>query len=130
MQFGSILFVLSCLLTTVELSPYLWRRSEDSGESNGDEQDGGDVERLARAQQTYLGWGYSKDTWSAYYNGKKIDGASASSFNSIGDGYAKDTWNAYYDGRKINGASASSFKSIGNGYAKDTWNTYRYGQKI
>ena len=31
-----------------------------------------------------------------FYDGVKIDGASASSFSILRDGYAKDAWNVYY----------------------------------
>ena len=40
---------------------------------------------------------------------KKID-AMASSFKEIGDGYAKDSFSVFYFGKKIEGASASTFK--------------------
>ena len=59
-----------------------------------------------------------------FFEGRRIDGATASSFQILHDGYAKDTWTVYYCGEKINGASAESFKVLGYGYAKDTWNVY------
>ena len=34
-----------------------------------------------------------------------MDGASSNSFKVLGFGYAKDIWNVYFDGKKINGAS-------------------------
>ena len=48
-----------------------------------------------------------------YFEGRKIEGASASSFSILHDGYAKDTWTVYYNGIKIDGASADSFKVLG-----------------
>ena len=59
-----------------------------------------------------------------YFDGREIEGASASSFSILRDGYAKDTWNVYYCGVKMDGASSNSFKVLGYGYAKDTWNVY------
>ncbi|WP_304644685.1 DKNYY domain-containing protein [uncultured Duncaniella sp.] len=38
--------------------------------------------------------------------------------------------NVYFEGRKIQDASASSFAILHDGYAKDTWNTYYWGRKI
>ncbi|MDL2230669.1 DKNYY domain-containing protein, partial [Alistipes sp. OttesenSCG-928-L06] len=32
------------------------------------------------------------------------------------DEYAKDNWNVFYGGRKVSGASASSFVDLGGGY--------------
>ena len=75
-------------------------------------------------------FGYAKDTWNVYFDGKKINGASPESFKVLRDGYAKDTWNVYFDAVKIEGASPDSFKVLRDGYAKDTWNTYYFGRKI
>lgn len=72
---------------------------------------------------------YAKDTWNVYYQGRKVDGASASSFVDLGAGYGKDTWSVYYQGRKID-ASSSSFVPLDDGYAKDTWCVYYQGRKI
>lgn len=44
-----------------------------------------------------------------YFDGRKIEGASKSSFSILRDGYAKDTWTVYYCGVKIDGASANSY---------------------
>lgn len=63
---------------------------------------------------------YSKDNWTVYYEGRKVKGASASSFTDLGGGYGKDDWTVFYRGRKVEGASASSFESLGNGMGKDT----------
>ena len=70
---------------------------------------------------------YSKDNWTVYYEGRKVKGASASSFTDLGGGYGKDDWTVFYRGRKVEGASASSFESLGNGMGKDNWHTYQYG---
>lgn len=73
---------------------------------------------------------YTKDTWGAYYRGKKIKGADTSTFEILNYGYAKDKWNAYYKGEKIKGAATSSFQTTDKkGEAKDTWNTYMFGNK-
>ena len=53
---------------------------------------------------------YSKDNWTVYYEGRKVKGASASSFTDLGGGYGKDDWTVFYRGRKVEGASASSFE--------------------
>ena len=72
---------------------------------------------------------YSKDNWTVYYEGRKVKGASASSFTDLGGGYGKDAWTVFYRGRKVEGASASSFESLGNGMGKDNWHTYHYGER-
>src|SRR5690349_6769564 len=48
--------------------------------------------------------GYAKDSWYGYFQGKRIDGASGSSFETLGGGYAKDTWNVFFHGNKVHGA--------------------------
>ena len=73
--------------------------------------------------------GYSKDNWTVYYEGRKVKGASASSFTDLGGGYGKDNWTVFYRGRKVEGASASSFESLGNGIGRDIWHTYHYGER-
>ena len=94
-----------------------------------------------------------------YYDGREIEGASASSLSILRSGYAKDTWNVYYCGvkwmgrqathsrywamamrktrgtsiltvAKIEGASSDSFNILSDWYAKDTWNVYFDGKKI
>ncbi len=54
--------------------------------------------------------GYSKDSWTVYYKGEKVDGASSSSFESLGGGYGKDNWNVYFKGEKVPGASPATFR--------------------
>ena len=49
---------------------------------------------------------YTKDSWSVYYRGRKVEGASVSSFADLGGGYGKDNWTVYYRGWKVEGASA------------------------
>ena len=77
-----------------------------------------------------LGGGYGKDNWTVYYRGWKVEGASASSFADLGGGYGKDNWTVFYEGRKLEGASAMSFEYKGRGYGKDNWNTYFRGEQL
>jgi len=74
--------------------------------------------------------GYYKSKWEVFYNGRKIEDASAQSFVELGQGYAKDSFNVYYKGRKIEGAMPSSFVIDRDGYAHDTFETYYFGKKI
>ena len=74
--------------------------------------------------------GYAKDKWNVYYCGEKLKGATSNSFEALGYGYAKDKWNVYFDGEKIKGASPNGFKVLYDGYAEDKWNTYYWGRKI
>ncbi len=74
--------------------------------------------------------GYFKSTFDVFYNGRKIEDATPSSFQEIGGGYAKDAFNVYYRGKKVEDASPSSFQYKGKGYARDSFNTYFYGKKI
>ena len=72
---------------------------------------------------------YSKDNWTVYYEGRKVKGASATSFAELGGGNGKEDWTVFYRGRKVDGASASSFESLGNGMGKDIWLSYLYGER-
>ena len=45
-----------------------------------------------------------------FFQGRKVGGASASSFENIGKGYGKDAWSVYYRGEKIDGASPATFE--------------------
>ncbi len=74
--------------------------------------------------------GYFKSTFDVFYDGQKIEGASASSFQVLKNGYAKDSFNVFYRGKKIDGCSASSFAIIDGGYVKDSFNVYYYGTKV
>ena len=76
-----------------------------------------------------LGWGYAKDSFNAYYKGRKID-ASAGALKVLGGGYAKDSFAVFYLGNKVNGASVNSFKYLGKGYAEDNFSTYYRGAKV
>ena len=73
---------------------------------------------------------YTKDSWSVYYRGRKVEGASVSSFADLGGGYGKDNWTVYYRGWKVEGASASSFADLGGGYGKDNWTVFYEGRKL
>lgn len=77
-----------------------------------------------------LGYGYGKDAFDVYFLGKKISGASASSFRLLKDGYCKDAFDVYYFGEKVKGASASSFKVDQDGYAHDAFSTFYFGKEI
>ena len=77
-----------------------------------------------------MGFGYSKDAFDVYHNGKKMADASVSTFNVLTDGYAKDAFNAYFEGSKMADVSVSSFQCLGNGVAKDTFNKYYLGKKV
>ncbi len=103
---------------------------EDASNSLDDKQQEGIAKRRLRYNLHNLNSGYSKDNFNVYFMGKKIDGASAMSFETLSDGYAKDSWHIYYMGRKIDGASPMWFKTIGRGYAKDNWNVYYKGKKL
>ena len=73
---------------------------------------------------------YTKDSWSVYYRGRKVEGASVSSFADLGGGYGKDPWKVVYQGREVPGASSSSFEELGWGYARDAWKVYYCGEVI
>ena len=92
--------------------------------------DGREIEGASASSFSILRDGYAKDTWNVYFDGKKINGASPDSFKVLRDGYAKDRWNVYFDSIKIEGASPDNFNVLHDGYAKDTWNTYYFGRKI
>lgn len=74
--------------------------------------------------------GYVVDRWNVYYRGRKVEGASASSFKNLGGGYGKDAWSVFYGGVKIGDAAVLSFEYLGDGYAKDAWNHYHCGRKV
>lgn len=104
-----------------------------------------------------LGWGYAKDKYKVYYEGRRMDAragsfkvlsdgyaldnfdvyyygdeidASTSRFTVLSEGYAKDAFDAYYCGKEVKGSVASSFVVLGNGYAKDSFDTYYLGKKV
>ena len=72
--------------------------------------------------------GYTKDAWSVYYAGRKVEGLSSSGFVDLGGGYGKDAWTVVYRGRKIEGAAAQSFEYVGRGRAKVAWRSYFRGR--
>ena len=73
--------------------------------------------------------GYRVTTHDVLYNGRKVSGASASSFRDLGYGYGKDSFSVFYCGKELRDAMASTFKVLGWGYAKDSFNVY-YGSKV
>lgn len=77
-----------------------------------------------------LGYGYGKDAFNAYYYGEKIAQSSGSSFELLRDGYSHDAFRAFYQGRVINGSSGNSFTVLGDGYSKDAFNVYYNGEKV
>lgn len=73
---------------------------------------------------------YHKTNFDVFYNGKKLDDASPSTFKEIGRGYAKDAFNVYYRGNKVEDATANSFLIMEGGYGKDAFNVYYHGKKL
>ena len=59
---------------------------------------------------------YSKDNWTVYYEGRKVKGASAQTFEELGEGYGKDAWKVYYRGKELPGASPGSFEVPRDGW--------------
>jgi len=82
------------------------------------------------SQFVELDYGYAKDSFSVFFLGEKIKGATCSSFEVLGGGYAKDAFSVYYYGEKVEGAFASTFRYTSNGYAEDSLNTYYRGEKL
>lgn len=102
--------------------------------------------------------GYSKNKWKVIYDGREVQGASASSFENLGRGYAeddrhdhccgarakgsgrsrgrrpygytKDAWAVYFGKREVEGASVATFEELGGGYGKDAWKVYFRGAAI
>lgn len=77
-----------------------------------------------------VSWGYSKNSFDVFFRGKKIEDASANSFQVLSDGYAKDSFSAYYLGNKIENSTGGSFEALSWGYSKDSFNVYYHGCKI
>ena len=103
--------------------------------------------------------GYGKDAWSVFFEGVKVDGASASSFEGLGERVRERRLERVLSGKKVKDASASSFGSLGvrlrqrrlgtvfvrggkvreasassfeclgGGYGKDAWNVFDMGRK-
>lgn len=92
--------------------------------------DGQKIDGASAPSFIVLNDGYARDNWNVYYLGKPVKEATSNSFIVFDYGYAKDNWNVYYLGKLIKGASAQSFKVMYDGYAKDNWNTYYWGRRI
>ena len=94
-----------------------------------------------------LGYGYAKDQFNVYMNGRVLENVDPASFRlkersgrrphdrereepvAHHRGYYKTKWNVYYGDKKLD-AMASSFKELGGGYAKDAFNVYYCGEKV
>jgi hypothetical protein len=129
----SIYFVFACLLIlNCNIFGFNIERElcEDESDSLDDEQREILNRRPFRQNMRNINAAYMKDTFNVYFMRKKIDGASAMSFQTLDYGYAKDNWSAYFMGKKIDGASAMPFQTIRNGYAKDNWSLYYKGKKM
>ena len=73
---------------------------------------------------------YYKVENEVFYKGKKVKGVfTIRDFKDLGDGYAIDSFYAYYNGVRIEGAHATGFKNLGKGYAKDSFHTYFNGKR-
>lgn len=92
--------------------------------------DGRKLEGASAGTFREMGAGYAKDAFRVYYRGRLLGDASSNSFQEIGGGYAKDAFRVYYCGRKLDDASASTFQYAGKGYGRDSFNTYFQGRKI
>lgn len=92
--------------------------------------DGKRVEDATAASFKELGGGYAKDAFRAYFYGERVKDATGASFQYLGGGYAKDAFRGYYLGERVEDALGSSFQYLGNGYAKDAFHTYFRGQRI
>ncbi len=62
---------------------------------------------------------YAKDDERVFYQGKKIEGADAKTFEAIGDFYARDKYRGYYGGDSIRSSSGTTFKIIDSYYSTD-----------
>ncbi len=133
MTSASMYFVfLCCLIFNYQVFGFNIKRNlyEDESDSLDNKQRGVLMKRQYWQEIPNLHTGYSKDNYYVYFVGKRIDGASVTSFEALGNGYAKDSWNVYFAGQKILGASPTSFQILANGYAKDSWYVYFMGQKV
>jgi hypothetical protein len=74
---------------------------------------------------------YEKDTFNVYYNKKKVEQATAKTFEDLGHCYGKDVFDVFYKGELIPNADATTFSVDVNGkYAYDSSNTYYMGKKV
>ena len=93
-----------------------------------------------------LGFGYAKDRWNVYLNGRLLEFVDPSTFRlkrgpalrhhgheevdaEAQRGYYKNQFNVYYGNKKID-AQAATFVELGDGYAKDAFNAYYRGKKV
>ena len=74
---------------------------------------------------------YTKDTFNVYYNNKKVEEATAMSFEDLGNCYGKDVFDVFYKGILIPNADATTFTlDIDGLYAHDNLHTYYMGKKL
>ena len=52
---------------------------------------------------------YYKDTFNVYYNNKKVEEATAMTFEDLGNCYGKDAFDVFYKGQLIPDANANTF---------------------
>lgn len=95
-----------------------------------------------------LGYGYAKDRYRVYMDGKVLPHVDPRSFRLLTRheeshrprpyandhkgqaGYYTDAYSVYYDGKRMTGAAVNSFAVLGEGYAKDAYSVYYRGEKI
>ena len=74
---------------------------------------------------------YYKDTFDVYYKNKKVQEATAMSFEDLGNCYGKDAFDVFYKGQLISNANAATFVVDNDGlHAHDAFNIYYKGQKL
>ena len=73
---------------------------------------------------------YYKTNFDVFYNGRKLNDASAHSFEVLEGGYAKDAFRVWYHGKEVKDASAHSFEYDGRGYAHDSFNAFYRGELL
>ena len=59
--------------------------------------------------------GYAKDGSRVFFEGERVENASARSFEVLSDGWAKDGSRVFFDGERVENASAYSFQVLGGG---------------
>lgn len=62
---------------------------------------------------------YAKDKELVFYQGRRIEGAHAPSFESVADFYARDKYRGYYAGDSIEASRGKGFKIINSYYSTD-----------
>ena len=74
---------------------------------------------------------YYKDTFDVYYKNKKVEEATAMTFEDLGNCYGKDAFDVFYKGQLISSANAATFVVDNDGvHAHDAFNIYYKGQKL